>query len=139
MYILDTYTSLDLNKAQIIPEDTTAKYAVSGYVGLSKTSPNTVTVAVTSESGKVRNYTIEVILKPEAFFMHYLRSLRLSYNVTVEGVTTTHEASLSPIFAQATRSYTVTVPYSVASITTNAIPLNEDDDAILHQLNLVSL
>ena len=131
MYILDTYTSLDLTKAQIIPEDTTARYAVSGYAGLSKTSPNTVTVAVTAENGDVRNYTVEVILKPEAFFMHYLKSLKLSYKVQGESGQETIDATLSPIFSQATRSYTVTVPYSVASITTNAIPLNDDDDAIL--------
>ena len=131
MYILDTYTSLDLSKAEIIPEDSTATYAVSGYAGLSKVAPNTVTVAVTSESGKVRNYTIEVILKPESFFMHYLKSLKLSYKVQNGETQETVESTLSPIFAQNIRNYTVTVPYSVSSITANAIPLNDDDDAIL--------
>ena len=131
MYILDTYTSLDLSKSQIIPEDSTATYTVSGYAGLSKTSSNIVTVAVTCESGKVRNYTIEVILKPEAFFMHYLKSLKLSYKVQNGETQETVESTLSPIFAQNIRNYTVTVPYSVSSITANAIPLNDDDDAIL--------
>ena len=131
MYILDTYTSLDLDKATIIPEDITANYSVSGYVGFSKTSVNTVTIAVAAENGNVRNYTVEVTLKPEEFFMHYLKSLKLSYKVQKESGQETVVASLSPVFAQATRSYTVTVPYSTSSITVNAIPLNDDDDAIL--------
>ena len=133
MYVLDTYTSLSYdNKKDILTEDPAASYVVNGLTPLSKTQDNTVTITVTSESGKTNIYTVTVMLKPEAWFKHYLQKLDLSYKVKdADNQDVVVYATLSPVFDQTKKSYTASVPYSVSSITVNTLTVVPEDEAII--------
>ena len=93
-------------------EDETSTITGTGRVSL-KPGKNTVNVVVTSESGKVKTYTV-VIIKPGSSNNNLI-------NLDVS------KGTLSPAFDKDTTSYTVTLPYEENTI--DVIANVEDDTA----------
>src|SRR5574344_783211 len=115
-----TFSSAVINYTTTIPydktsanfhvtlEDSNATYKVSNNTNL-VVGDNTVTITVTSVDGTTKDYTVIVTREEENTASNYLSSL------------TTNEGTISPSFNKDTSYYTLTVDYSVSSITLNGV------------------
>ena len=80
---------------------------------LKDNNPNKVIIRVTSESGKTRDYTLNVMLRDDDYFSNRLASLTID------------NGSLTPDFAPDINNYAVTVSHSVSEINIEGIAENE--------------
>lgn len=96
-------TSLNL---AVTTESTLASYEITGNENFVTTSKNPVKITVTSESGSINIYTINVVRAKSD--NNYLKSITLSSGL------------LNPTFNKETNSYTVDVDRSITSMTITA-------------------
>lgn len=113
-YSVDVRENVDHLDLGVILESSTATYEILNNSNFNKNNnPNQVTIRVTAENKKTRDYVLNVNLQPDEFFTNRL------LNITV------NPGTLSPTFNPDINNYIVTVENSVSEITIDTVKEND--------------